>query len=191
MLTLNELSTYETIIKKSRFIARAARSDDSESAVAFVQTERENNATHNCWAYRIGGKYRFSDDGEPGGTAGRPILAAIDGQGLDCVVVVVTRYFGGIKLGTGGLVRAYGGATAECLRRAGRVDVKPREKIVVRIPFEALGAVYSLIDKFGATKDGEEYGAEGVVLRLSVAADYVAAMRQAVRDATRGAGVFV
>src|SRR3546814_18000784 len=85
------------------------------------------DATHNCWAWRIGDDYRSNDDGEPAGTAGRPILAAIDGQGMDRVVVVVTRWFGGIKLGAGGLVRAYGGTAAECLRRAvGRASCRER-----------------------------------------------------------------
>ncbi|MFC6616804.1 IMPACT family protein [Deinococcus radiophilus] len=76
------------------------------------------DATHHCWAYRIGELYRFNDDGEPGGTAGAPILRAIEGQGVQHVMVIVVRYYGGVKLGTGGLVRAYGGAAAECLRTA-------------------------------------------------------------------------
>jgi hypothetical protein len=89
------------------------------------------DATHNCWAWRIGGDYRSSDDGEPAGTAGRPILAAIDGQGFDRVMVVVTRWFGGIKLGAGGLVRAYGGAAAECLRTAPRVPLVGMRTLVL------------------------------------------------------------
>ena len=77
---------------------------------------RYPDATHHCWAYRIGPAYRFGDDGEPGGTAGAPILRAIEGQGVDRVMVVVVRFYGGVKLGTGGLARAYGGTAAECLR---------------------------------------------------------------------------
>ena len=109
-------------VKHSRFLARAAPADSTHAAQAFVGSVSDPDATHNCWAWRIGGDYRSSDDGEPAGTAGRPILAAIDGQGFDRVVVVVTRWFGGIKLGAGGLVRAYGGSAAECLtpRRAWR-----------------------------------------------------------------------
>ena len=110
-------------IRKSRFLANAAPVDEPEQALAFLADIGDPLATHNCWAYRIGQQYRFSDDGEPGGTAGRPILQAIEGQGFDRVIVVVTRWYGGIKLGVGGLARAYGGCAAECLRLAARVPL--------------------------------------------------------------------
>ena len=93
-------------VKHSRFLAQAGPVDSAEAAHAFMATVADPTATHNCWAWRVGDQYRSSDDGEPAGTAGRPILAAIDGQGYDRVAVVVTRWFGGIKLGAGGLVRA-------------------------------------------------------------------------------------
>ena len=80
-------------------------------------------ANHNCWAFRIGQTYRFNDDGEPSGTAGKPILQAIDGQSLDHIAVVVTRWFGGTLLGSGGLIRAYGGTAAMCLRAAEKTEV--------------------------------------------------------------------
>jgi len=188
MLTLQRPATYETTIKKSRFVVVAARADDPDLAIAFREEERVPHATHNCWAFRIGVHYRFSDDGEPGGTAGRPILAAIDGQQLDHVVVLVTRYFGGIKLGTGGLVRAYGGAAAECLRLACRIELKRQCRLHIRIPFDAMGVVYPLIDRFGANRAGEECDNHGVVLLVDVTEDHVAAITSAVQDATRGVG---
>ncbi|MEW5318724.1 MAG: hypothetical protein WDW38_009920 [Sanguina aurantia] len=92
-------------IRKSRFIAQAAAVTSPGAALAFVHEASDGDATHNGWAYRLGQDYRFNDDGEPGGTAGRPILQAIEGQAMDGVVVVVTRWYGGIKLGAGGLVR--------------------------------------------------------------------------------------
>src|SRR3954447_7594427 len=116
--TLAQPVSHTLEVKHSRFIAHAAPIDGAAAALAFLQQVAVADATHNCWAYRHGQDYRSSDDGEPAGTAGRPILAAIDGQGFDRVMVVVTRWFGGIKLGAGGLVRAYGGAAAECLRTA-------------------------------------------------------------------------
>lgn len=186
MLTLRRPALHEVVVKKSRFVARAARADSPDEAASFLTEVREADATHNCWAYKIGGQYRFSDDGEPGGTAGRPILAAIEGQGLDHVVVVVTRYFGGIKLGAGGLVRAYGGAAAECLRCADRLEVKPRSQMTLRIPFDALGHVYPLVERFEAAKLEERYDAQGVVLLLTVAQDRLEAFVAALRDATRG-----
>ena len=116
--TLSAVVTSSLEIKHSRFITHAAAVETPEQALAFIARVSNRDATHNCWAYRIGAEYRSSDDGEPSGTAGRPILAAIEGQGYDQVVAVVTRWYGGIKLGAGGLVRAYGGAAAECLRVA-------------------------------------------------------------------------
>src|SRR5690606_35762264 len=118
--TLAAPASHELEIKHSRFIAHAAPIGNATDALTFVDAVSVADATHNCWAYRHGNEYRSSDDGEPSGTAGRPILAAIDGQGYDRVVVVVTRWYGGIKLGAGGLVRAYGGTAAECLRLAQR-----------------------------------------------------------------------
>ena len=125
LLALAGHCRHEQEIKKSRFLAQAAPVDAPEAALAFVQDVADPAATHNCWAYRIGQAYRFNDDGEPGGTAGRPILQAIEGQGIDRAVVVVTRWYGGIKLGAGGLARAYGGTAAECLRLAERVPIVP------------------------------------------------------------------
>lgn len=94
------------VISKSRFLVKAAPVQSPEEAQAFVQAVSDPTATHSCWAWKIGNQYRFSDDGEPGGTAGRPMLTAIEGQDFDRVAVVVIRWFGGIKLGTGGLARA-------------------------------------------------------------------------------------
>ena len=112
-LTLADKVVYEEEIQKSRFIAKAAPVASEEEALAFLAENREPEATHNGYAYKIGLLYRFSDDGEPSGTAGKPILHAIEAQGLDRVAVLVVRYFGGVKLGAGGLVRAYGGVAAE------------------------------------------------------------------------------
>src|SRR5690606_19133134 len=105
-------------IKKSRFIALAAPIASEADARALLAAHADPTANHNCWAWRIGQAYRFSDDGEPSGTAGKPILAAIDGQNLDGTMVIVTRWFGGVLLGSGGLIRAYGGTAALCLRSA-------------------------------------------------------------------------
>ncbi|MCO6051389.1 IMPACT family protein [Mesorhizobium sp. RP14(2022)] len=126
--TLSATAEAHQEIKKSRFIAVAGPVDGEEAAKAFVAQHVAATAGHNCWAWRIGQAYRFNDDGEPSGTAGKPILQAIDGQGLDRVAVVVSRWFGGILLGSGGLVRAYGGTAALCLRGAEKtalVDTVP------------------------------------------------------------------
>lgn len=172
-------------VKHSRFLAHAAPVDSTDDALRFLREIAEPDATHNCWAWRIGGDYRSSDDGEPAGTAGRPILAAIDGQGFDRVMVVVTRWFGGTKLGAGGLVRAYGGAAAECLRTAPRRPLVELRDIEVCAPFEDLGAVHAALAAHAAVKLDERFDAHGVVLRLRLPAHAVDALAQHLRDATR------
>ena len=109
--------TAELTVKRSRFIATAAPATDREAALAAVDGKRLEHpeAGHHCWAWQGRNSAASSDDGEPGGTAGRPILGVIGHKGLVDVVVVVTRYFGGIKLGAGGLVRAYAGAAEAVL----------------------------------------------------------------------------
>jgi|FLOH01.1.fsa_nt_gi uncharacterized YigZ family protein len=96
-------------------------------------------ACHHCWAWRIGKAYRFSDDGEPGGTAGRPMLQVLEGSGLEDIGAICVRYFGGTKLGTGGLARAYSAATAQGVQEAGRFEVIPRVCFELELPFAALG----------------------------------------------------
>ena len=189
MLTLAAPCALEAEIKKSRFIARAARASTREEAAAFVESAGEARANHNCWAYKIGQDYRFNDDGEPGGTAGQPILRAIEGQGLDHVVAVVTRYFGGIKLGAGGLVRAYGGTAAECLRLAKRLEVKPRATLRLQAPFALTGAIYPVLEACGAQRLKEEFGEAGLVFEVSLEVDAVDSFRASLRDATRGKAV--
>ncbi|CAL2267072.1 unnamed protein product [Prunus armeniaca] len=124
--TIKERVRFEKEIKKSKFIAIAGPIPDEQSAQSFLSQVRDQRATHNCWAYKVGDQYRSNDDGEPSGTAGKPIHSAIESSGIDRVMVVVIRHFGGIKLGTGGLVRAYGGVASECLRNAPTCLVKSK-----------------------------------------------------------------
>ncbi len=172
-------------VKKSRHLARAVPVESPQAALDWIAAVSVPDATHNCWAYRVGQDYRFSDDGEPSGTAGRPILSAIDGQGLDGVAVVVTRWFGGIKLGAGGLVRAYGGAAAECLRTAPRRVLVERVDARIDCPFGHAGTAHALLAPHGAIKLDEGYGEDGLHLTLSVPVDALDALRTALRDATR------
>ncbi|MFO8072448.1 MAG: YigZ family protein [Polyangia bacterium] len=176
----------ETEIKRSRFVARARRADAVEEAGEWLERAADPSATHNCWAYRIGDAYRFSDDGEPGGTAGRPIHGAIESAGLDRVAVLVTRFFGGTKLGTGGLARAYGGAAAECLRGAEKLEVRPRARSRLEVPFAEIGAVHTVLERVGAIKLGESYGQSGVALDVELDAERAAELDAALGDATRG-----
>ena len=106
MRTVQRAASFEEVIKKSRFIAHAARVGSQRESLEFFESVADSQASHNCWAWRIDFQVRSNDDGEPGGTAGRPILNQIERRQLENVMIVVTRYFGGIKLGAGGLVRA-------------------------------------------------------------------------------------
>lgn len=183
--TLTGPASFVLEVKHSRFLVNAAPVDAPEEALAFVARVGDPDATHNCWAYRIGNEYRFNDDGEPAGTAGRPILAAIDGQGLDRVVAVVTRWYGGIKLGAGGLVRAYGGSAAECLRVAPRRELVAHAELALAYPFADTGAVHAALAQAGAEKLEERFDADGARLRVRVPADRVDDLKARLRDATR------
>ena len=172
-------------IKHSRFVAHAAGIDDAGQALSFLQQVAVADATHNCWAYRVGTAYRSSDDGEPAGTAGRPILAAIDGQGFDRIIVVVTRWYGGIKLGAGGLVRAYGGTAAECLRNAPRTLLQAQAQVQLHAGFDDIGTLHAALAAHGAMKLHEAFDADGVQMRVELPADEYDALKSRLRDATR------
>jgi putative IMPACT (imprinted ancient) family translation regulator len=183
--TLAATTAHPLEVKHSRFLAQAASAKSPDAALAFLTLVADPDATHNCWAYRIGGDYRSSDDGEPAGTAGRPILVAIDGQGFDQVMVVVTRWYGGIKLGAGGLGRAYGGAAAECLRNGPRQPLVATAMLELHAGFDDIGTVHAALTLHGAEKRSETFLADGVRLQLSLPADRLDALKARLRDATR------
>lgn len=136
----------EIIIQKSRFIAHIKRAENELEAQEFIQTLKKKywDATHNCSAYLIGENdqiQKANDDGEPSGTAGVPILEVLKKKKLKDTVVVITRYFGGVKLGAGGLIRAYGKATSEGLDTAGIVERRLVQVIHVKIDYTWLGKV--------------------------------------------------
>ena len=140
-VTISKTETVaETVIEKSRFIAAAVGVATVDDALQFVNAKRKKyfDATHNCYAYVVGDKMKYSDDGEPQGTAGLPILECIKNKGLDCVCVVVTRYFGGVKLGAGGLVRAYSGSCAEALNRCEKLQMTECVRLQVVVDYSQL-----------------------------------------------------
>ena len=183
--TLTGPASHAIDVRHSRFLAQAIPAATAEAALEAIAAVADPAATHNCWAYRIGTLYRSSDDGEPSGTAGRPILAAIDGQEFDRVAVVVTRWYGGIKLGAGGLVRAYGGCAAECLRLAPRQPITREIGCEIRFDFADTGAVHAVLAAHGAIRLEEAFDEHGVRLQVRVPADALDALRAQLRDATR------
>ena len=186
MLTLQKPATYEETIKKSRFIGYSARVTSQTESLDFYESVMDPQATHNCWAWRINFQVRSSDDGEPSGTAGRPMLNVIERRDLENVMVVVTRYFGGIKLGVGGLVRAYSGTTAKCLDRAGVVELFPMSEYTIKSGFEWASSLHGLLEQFSAEKLEENYDNDGLILKIRCReADYEK-LASGLRDSCRG-----
>ena len=186
MKTVAKPALFEVEIKRSGFIAHAGRVDSLADTLAFYEAVADPSATHNCWAWKLDHRYRFNDDGEPASTAGKPIFVALEGKDVDHAMVVVTRYFGGTKLGAGGLVRAYAGAAARCIDRAGTVEIQSRLECDIAAGFGWTGEIYAVLEGFGACKLEETFGADGVRIRAAVAEASFAGFRRALRDATRG-----
>lgn len=187
MFTISRIETITQEIKKSRFLAIAAPVANEQAAKDFLVEYSDIAATHNCWAWRMGQNYRFSDDGEPSGTAGKPILQAIDGQQLDNVVVVVTRWFGGILLGSGGLMRAYGGTAAMCLRQAEKTEVIPVIGFALACDFSdhaLLKARLTAVEH--VTIAHENFTATGVEITGAMPLAVQSELAQLVTDLTRG-----
>lgn len=149
--TILKATADEIKVKGSRFIATVAPAHQKEAAENFIAEIRKiyHDATHNCFAYRVNSSvFRFSDDGEPSGTAGRPILNIIDKYQLHHVVLLVTRYFGGTKLGTGGLIRAYTRAAETVVQKAEIIIQYHFVEIRVEYPFEFIQKVQHLVQKY-------------------------------------------
>lgn len=185
--TLAAPVTETTEVKKSKFIATAWPVTSPDEALSKIKAAADPAASHNVWAFRVAGAERCSDDGEPSGTAGKPLLAAVTGEGLDAVAILCVRHFGGVKLGAGGLTRAYGAAARACLRAGQTVSVKPRSTVTIAAAPSDVGAVYSALDAARADRAGEAYGADGgVTVRAVVDADAVDGLADAVVGATAG-----
>lgn len=173
-------------IKKSRFIVNAAPVTSANQAVDFIKHISDLSATHNCWAWKIGQQYRFNDDGEPTSTAGRPILSAIEGQDCDQVVVVVTRYFGGIKLGTGGLIRAYSGSTSHCLQQAELIEFIARIPLQFHCYYNKWPIIENRLKELDAIIENQEFDAEGVKVSIAITQDKLVILQKSISDITRG-----
>ena len=147
--SVKQCSEAEYTVNRSRFIGRCFPVDSEEAALCLLGDIRKKHwdATHNCFAYRIGDNAaaRFSDDGEPGGTAGKPIMDVLTGRGLTNGLCVVTRYFGGILLGAGGLVRAYSKSAAEAVAKAGVVSYLPGTVLDIPMDYSRYGALEGFI----------------------------------------------
>lgn len=186
-LILTARQRSEQIVKKSRFVATAGPVADEAEAREFIALHSDRSANHNCWAWRLGQTYRFNDDGEPSGTAGKPILQAIDGPGLDCTVIVVTRWFGGILLGSGGLIRAYGGTAALCVREAEKMPLVRTVSGIFTCTFSEAALVRARLTVLAQVQTFQQtFTSEGAQIDLSVEQTATDAIATLVADLTSG-----
>lgn len=191
--TVANETEFEEMIKGSRFIGFVSSVQSVEAALAKLEEVRAiyADATHHPWAYLIGADMRFSDDGEPGGTAGRPMLETLQKRELDRVLGVVTRSYGGTKLGAGGLVRAYSGTLAKTLDAAGVAHVKPTVTRSISVPFAEMDTVHRLLDTWrGLRKEDAAYTVQGVKLTVTFFAEDETRLSEVLSEATRGNGRF-
>jgi uncharacterized YigZ family protein len=184
----------ETREKGSRFIATAVPARDEEEARLAIETVRSEfpDATHHCWGMSVEGRRgerveRSHDAGEPKGTAGPPVLQAIRRARLGNLVVVVTRYFGGTRLGKGGLARAYRAAATLALREAPRVEAMPMSRLLISVPLRFDGEARHLLARHGGRVDSSSYDdAERSVLRASVPAEARDRVAEELQEIARG-----
>ncbi len=180
----------EYVEKKSRFIATVRKCESEEEATAFIEEMKKKywDARHNCSAFVLGSRgevTRCSDDGEPGGTAGRPMLEVLTGEGIRNIAVVVTRYFGGVLLGTGGLVRAYTQAVKEGLKNCTLGRMRYGHEIRVTTDYNGIGKILYLLGNTGIEPSSSEY-TDRVTLRLIVPAEDAEKLQKDMVEATGG-----
>ncbi|MDO4649144.1 MAG: YigZ family protein [Eubacteriales bacterium] len=179
--------------KKSRFLAEVRHVETEEEALAFIEETKKKywDARHNCFAYTIGKNREYtraSDDGEPSGTAGRPMLDVLLGEELYNTAVVVTRYFGGVLLGTGGLVRAYSGAVQEGLKGSQIIERIKGISLRVDTDYTGLGKIQYIVGERGLSLLNTEY-TDKVTLWVLVPEDQIGSLQKAITEGTSGKAV--
>ena len=187
-VTVAQQAEHTEVIKGSRFIGIVAPVSSEDEAQQLLATARaaHPDATHHCSAWRIGEVMRFSDDGEPGGTAGRPMLEVILRRDLQNVAAVVVRYFGGTRLGAGGLVRAYSGTVARALDVAGTQQVLALGRLWVTVPFALVDSVLRFVqDEADLNTLSSDYSDQGLELELEMPLGQLDGFEARLRDHTR------
>ena len=191
--TVYEGGEGEIIEKKSRFIATVRPVNTEEEALAFIEEMKKKywDARHNCYVYSVGKNREYtrcSDDGEPSGTAGRPMLDVILGEDIYNVAVVVTRYFGGVLLGTGGLVRAYSKAVQEGFRESRIIEKKHGICLTVTTDYTGIGKIQYIAGERGIPVLGSEY-TDKVIMKLLIPSEDVDNVQKAVTEGTNGRAI--
>lgn len=192
-LTIEGIFRTELEIKHSKFIATASHVQGREQAVDFLSkvTKEFSDATHNCYAYSadtLGMELKFSDNGEPSGTAGQPILDAIKKNNLNQIIIVVTRYFGGIKLGASGLVGAYSSSASSVIKEATIVKMTPSVKLEIICPYTFSKKCENLPNAYDGIVQNREYGMD-VKYTALLPIERVKDFKSALADITKGQGI--
>ena len=183
--TIASQVTFEEDIKKSRFQAIAVPVANEQDVKDFLEISKDISTTHQCWAWKIGNNVRFNDDGEPSGTAGRPILATIEGNELSNILVLVNRWYGGVKLGTGGLVRAYGGCAGQCLLLAEKIELIEKKKVSFSCQFNEW-AIFQYELNQQQIEFQQDYTATGVDVIALLQIHQIEPLSLKIQDVTRG-----
>jgi uncharacterized YigZ family protein len=188
---ITSTNTHQELIKKSLFLGVCGHINSTDEFFQFLNQHQDLNATHNCWAYRIGDEYRFNDDGEPSGTAGKPMLAAIDGAGYNYIGALVIRYYGGIKLGTGGLARAYGGTVAKNLQQAKFTRHIPMQELELQLPFEFSQLLFNLTADHDGTITDQNFNVNGMHCVVSIPKQNIIVFKRSLNNTTKGQALYI
>ena len=190
-LTPDGTAEYKFTIKGSKFIGWCAPADNEQTAQQLIKerSRQHHSATHNCWAYRVGNPAdpveRSSDEGEPSGTAGRPILEQIRKANLVDAVLVVSRWFGGTKLGKGGLIRAYGECAAETIKLLKTIERKPTAQIEIECGYELVGLVERIAARFGGYVCNRDF-TDNARLQVKIPLEKTKEFRKALTEESAG-----
>jgi uncharacterized YigZ family protein len=190
-LSISQPARAEVKVKNSRFIAETTNIEISKEALALLEKirKREHAASHHCYAYRIGmgqtQEFKYSDDGEPNGTAGKPIFDCLSGRNLTNVITIVTRYFGGTKLGTGGLARAYSDAAKKALDKSGTKTVYLTDSFTITIDFKHFDQLQRLFQRFEVIQSDPAFG-ELARVTLSVRKSRTEELKKEIINLTHG-----
>ena len=185
MDTITTLTEATLEAKKSRFQAFAVPVSSEQAVKEFLENYRDQSTSHQCWAWKIGHDVRFNDDGEPSGTAGRPILAVIEGQSLTNVLILVNRWYGGVKLGTGGLTRAYGGCASQAIQLAERVEMVATQSVSLHCEFGELAKIEYELQQLEIAFQAD-YLADGVLMTAEMTDDQIEVINPFLQNLTRG-----
>ena len=184
---ISDVCERELVVQKSRFIAIAAPCSSYDQAMDLLKTLEDRKASHNCWAYCSSDGYeKCSDDGEPAGTAGRPILTAMHAEGVVDACVLVIRHFGGIKLGTGGLTRAYGQAGRDVLRAAERIQIVATVSARCTVGLGDVGLLYRVAAAYGARKIDDVFNESSLAVTFEISEEQAERFEGELGQQTRG-----